>query len=216
MPYTRKTTYKKRTPYKKPVRYQVADMALQAYNGVKAIKRLINVEVKYHDVLTNVTVSSTGSITDLSAIPQGDTVLARDGDSAKPQYFATRFYMFNDGSYGDSTIVRVIYFRAIMENGTTPAVTDILESANVVALKNYTEKNRFTIISDRTFTWTPSKTGEVRSIESRFGHRLEKHFKFVTGANTKENGGLYMLLVSNRGTLLPTMYHNSRVTYTDN
>lgn len=218
MPYikkTRKRTYRKKA-YKKPFRYEVADMALNAWKGVKQIKQLINVEIKKHDTLINAGVTTTGSVFSLSDIPQGDGYNQRDGISVKPQYLVGRFYIQNDPSHVSTTAMRVMLIRGINENGVTPGVTTILESADVWSLRNFVEKSKVTVMMDRTINITPYKNGEVKFTQLEFKMPVNKHIHFETSGTNKENGGLYMLCISNRGTLFPVIHGNARLTFTDN
>ena len=106
--------------------------AKYVYKGAQLayrVARLVNVEQKHHDVSFNSTVSSTGTITDLSSIPIGDSREQRHGDSVKPLYLHIRGTV-TDNASSAVTGLRLIVFRG-KHTKSNPAVTDYLESADV-------------------------------------------------------------------------------------
>jgi len=215
MAYSKKP-YRKKALYKKPVRYQVADMALSAFNGVKAIKRLINVEKKNHDIANSLATVSTGTIHALTTISQGASTSTRVGDSIKPLYLNFRGYIENV-HISNSGQVRIIVFRGKKENAITPLVSDVLASLSVISQYNYTDINRFTILKDKTYVINPGTAITASTaVQFNLSCRLDGHIKYVTGGTTIEQGGLYVLYITNNSVQAPAVYYNQRLTFTDN
>lgn len=203
---------------KKPFRYEVADMAATAYEGVQRLKRLINVEIKHYELATATTaIPIGGSIYNLSAITQGDTSRTRDGSSIKPQYFQLRGTLQSNGLQNSTSRVRVILFRGIMENGVAPVVSDLLREGNIDSLSNMSEKNRFTVLSDRIYSMQPVITGSIVLSSLNLNKTLQKHIKYTEISSAAiENGGVYLLVISDQPTNEPYINMYSRVTFTDN
>lgn len=216
--YKKKTTYRRKSvPASNLSKVTVAEVANAAWSGVKAIKKLINVEIKDYSLIGFTTsTNSSGQLINLSEIPQGDGAGSRDGDSVKPQYFKGNFTVYNHASANLFTQFRVIIFKHKQANGTTPAVTDILETPTCFQLTKRTEEYRFTILYDNCFIMKPPYSGSKDIVNFKVRVPMEGHIKFVTGATTYESGGLYMLLLADQATNTPSLYYNTRLTYTDN
>lgn len=205
--------------YKKPFKYQVADKAESAYNMAVALKRLVNVERKYFDsAIADSAIASTGEITDLSAIPQGDTAITRDGDSLKPLGFQMRYKLTGDVNATFDTVVRWILFRMKHENAVVPTVADILEGSTETSMFNFTERSRFTVLADKTHTLHVNDSTILPIMMGKTGNKLTGHMTFVTGTVNHENGGLYLLRISNQTAVAnqPRWDSNQRITYVDN
>ncbi len=209
----------KRRAYKKPMKYVVADKAEAAYNMAVALKRIVNVERKYYDVtIADSAVASAGEITDLSGIAQGDTSITRDGDSLKPLGFNIRYKLTGDTNATFDTVVRYILFRMKHENSVVPTVADILEGALPEAQFNFTERDRFTVLDDKTHVLHVADSTILPITMHKSGAKLTGHMTFETGTVNHENGGLYMLRISNQTAVAnqPRWDSMSRVTYVDN
>jgi len=87
MPY--KKSYNRRPkgrPYGRYVKHAgtALDYSIKALTIARGIKKMINVEYKFHDVqLTSVALPQTPLITQLTNIAQGDTDQTRDGAQVK-------------------------------------------------------------------------------------------------------------------------------------
>lgn len=219
MPGRRNYPKKGYKPKKKPGRWANYKAGLgQLWSDVKHIKRLINVEIKHFDVNSSTTVSTAGSVIALSGISQGDTVNNRDGDSVKLMNNVLRFSLTTNASATVDTQVRMILFRGKQENAASYAVTDILESADLLSPKKYAERFRSKILFDRTIQLTEqeSTSTNTRRLVKTFTNKLYGHVQFTAAAATVENGGLYLLVISNQGVNTPTFAYYNRLTYTDN
>lgn len=210
--------YKRKT-YTKPMKYQVADKAEAAYNMAVALKRIVNVEKKYYDTtISTAAVTETGVITDISAIAQGDSALNRDGDSLKPLGLNMRFTLKGDASTSRDTSIRVIVFRMKHENAVVPSVSDVLDVVSINAMYNYTERPRFNVLMDKIYTLPINDSTVIPQRYYSFSSRLTGHMKFVTGQVTHEDGGIYLLRISDESTATnrPQFGSTTRITYVDN
>lgn len=215
MPYKKRGAVK-RNPYKKPVRYQVADMALHAWNGVKAIKKLINVEEKYQDNSLLISATTAGVVTSFNTIAQGDAQGQRGGDSLKPQSFEVRGHLYNNAAAGAPGVIRLILFRGKNENGVAFTTTDILESASYNSPLSFENRKRFTVLMDKKIVLnTNYATIASNFVSMNYSKALNGHIKYTAGTTTVEEGGLYLLSISD----LAAGHQNrfiSRLRWTDN
>lgn len=101
---------------------------------------------------SNVGIASTtvGTVVNLTnGIVQGDDVSQRSGDKIK---LVTNKFHFRSTALLTSQSFRVIIFRDNMNRGTTPAVTEVLNSANFMVMYNPVTmlQGRFKIVKDVT------------------------------------------------------------------
>lgn len=214
-----KRQYKKRTYKKKPGRAANYKAGLgQLASDVMQLKRLINVEIKNHDLNSSTTVPTTGTVIGLSAVAQGDGSTTRDGDSIKLLKNSLKFALTSNASTAYTTLVRVIIFRGKQENAVGYSLTDILETADILSPKSYTDRFRTKVLSDRTYTVRENEASAVYTTQRQYNSniKLYGHTQFVAGSTSIENGGLYMLLLSNQPTNTPTFAYYNRLTFTDN
>lgn len=219
--YTKRPKKKQTTavaPYKKPMRYKVADVAYKAYKIARTLKRFVNTEHKYHDVINNTGISATGTIVNLtSGIAQGDTAVTRDGSSIKLARLSLRIHL-TINSNATASMARIILFRGKQENGGTYTVTDILDNGTttyqMIAPKTRTERFRTKFIYDKTSSL--SINGR-RDVFLDWNFKLYGHTEYSDAAGTTiENGGLYMLYISNETLNNVNFTYYSRLTFVDN
>jgi len=192
-----------------------AYLAQKAWSAVKMISTLINVEEKLFDVASSVNPSSTGNIINLSNIAEGSDYNNRDGLSILTQSLTFNTIMTKHAS-AVNTFLRVILFRDNDQRGTDPAVTDVLETASVIAPIMHFSANRFTIVDDKMFVLTDSS---ATALQSRSTYKLNKHIYFnnTTGVDASNyEGALYALILSDQATNTPTIAYYSRLAFTDN
>ena len=193
--------------------YNVANKALTLANKVK---RLINVEFKTHDIANTFAVSSAGVINTLSFIDQGSDDNERDGNKIRAKSFLFRAYGEHDSAGEPAQLIRVIIFRDNMQRGAVPAVTDVLETANVLSPLNKDGDGRFTVLHDRMITVTSDKsqafTKKYRAID------FHLNYTGTTGiAANMGPGNIYLLAVSNEPSAnYPDLVFNFRLRYIDN
>lgn len=120
------------------------------------IKRLLNVEFKFHDVqLTLTPVTIAPIITQLTNIAQGDTDQTRDGAQVKLTRLNIKLYIQNN-SGSNSTAMRIMIVHDKQTNQAIYADTDLLSdvTANdgIVSSLNLDNKYRFEILYNKVVT----------------------------------------------------------------
>lgn len=217
MGYGTRTYNKGKKAYKFGKKHQ--NTAMKALKLAQQIKRMVNVEYKLDyansALSSGDTVSWTGSVANLCQPPQGDGVTSRDGDSIKTIRLSGRLFITQNASATDS-LLRVIIFRGKNENRTVYAPTDVLYSSTGLMIFNGKEhENRFRTktLYDKTFSM--SDTGKSNFLVN-LNLKLDGHITFGSGSTSIENGGVYMLLVSNEQTNFPKVAYTLKTSYTDN
>lgn len=224
----RKRMYKKRNGYGRFLKNvsrtakvvtspTVAKAAFTALNTAKYIARFVNTEVKNHDVAINT--SSTGvngAITALDAIAEGDTQNTRSGSSIKPMRLTWRLNATQHTS-ATLTLLRMVIFRGKYEKDNEPVVSDIFPSTGVNQFKTYDKRYNTKILYDKVHIFDAVNTSRVKKVDGSiklFGH-IQYDADQADGTD-HENGGVYLLLISNEATNAPTVVGNFRLTFTDN
>lgn len=204
--------------------YAVAKVAKKALAGVRAIRKLINVEENYLDVpsvsVSNSQFTSSGYVACLNLMATGDGIGQRTGNSIRPQHLELDVVITNNLN-ADANTVRCILFVDKQNDGTVPAVTDMLSVSHPQSFYNrITALKRFTILKDSTFVINPTYLTETlyrfTYNESISGHMLYDNTS-AAQTSTKE-GALFLMLLSDgiSGITSPTAYYFSRLAYTDN
>lgn len=189
-------------------------MARLAYRGVKYLKSIVNVE--HHKVDTTVisgTQNTTPLVSHVTAIATGDTEGSRSGNSilAKYLYLKTTFNLNVSSNFSRIRLVVVRDKQQIAD--TAPAMTDVYESASTIAFVNKNTVGRFDILLDK-----------MVSLDSRNPQivwdkyiRLQSHVRFNGTASTdQQKGAIYVMLVSDQTTNLPSAAVAARLCYVDN
>lgn len=207
-----KKTYRRvKKPYKKPMRYEVADMAYSAWKGVKYLKDLVNIETKFFDAPYSALTTNAGAVTTLCNIAQGTAQSQRVGDSVKLQTLSFRG-VINGNTGSPYAATRIIIFKGDSENAVVPPVNQILQGGQLFDHKTYSDRYRTRILYDRTYV-TSNITTIAYPLE--FSFPLNFHCNFVPGLSTIEDGGIYMLLITDAAVNVPSFFGTYRVLYTD-
>lgn len=175
--------------------------------------RMINVEIKNFDhTNTNATINTAGFIQNLFTPAQGTLSNERDGDSSKILRVSGRL-VFQMNNSATKTQIRVILFRGKQENSNPYGMGDVLETVSVVSPKNYHDRFRTKIIYDKLYHLSNNGNSNL-ALDYNF--KLYGHVNFENGTQDIENGGLYILFLSNEPTNVPTLTSYLRTTFTDN
>ena len=163
----------------------------------KIAERVVNknVEWKYYSVYNNANVTTSGSIVDLSAVPQGDTDITRDGDELTASSLGYRYSWVNGD---DNQMCRIIFFQWFPQ--TTPVVTDIplTTTGNGIQFMYHTDKApMYKILYDESEVLNVKFTGgsENGPVHSGKIKIPRKKIQFQAGGTTGSNK-VYALLLS--------------------
>lgn len=195
----------------------VAGIAKAAWSGVKYLRTLVNSEVHKADIgVTTTTINSTGTITLLNGLAQGDTSLNRTGNSVLAKYLSLKVCILGN-AVATQTIVRMIVFVDKQQVAdTAPGVTDILASSSPVAFYNNAMAGRFQILDDKMLQFDIlTNRSYVYKVYKKFGDSIHVKFNGVNATDIQRNG-MYFLILGTEGTNTSQVVWNSRFAYHDN
>lgn len=176
-------------------------------------------EVKTHDVAFSFSPDNSGGIQFLTNIAQGDTSLTREGLVIKLLSIQCKGYCEANASQTGPVIVRMLLVKDRYNLGANPAVTDILESASVIAFKEHDEKRRFQILWDKAFPISVNDTSIERATTLKYYKKFKKpqRVDYRSTGSVVANAGscnMFLLMISNVATNLPTLELNFRFKFT--
>jgi len=210
-PYPRRGRGRRMPWYSK--KYSVGDVASAAWKGVRYLKSMINVEKHLFDQGFASTVSDTGTITHVTAIPQGDAEATRTGNSILAKYISLKGNM-NMGASATRTFVRVMIVQDLFNTGTAPTIADILGAVNTFSPVNVDTRDRYVVLRDRTFSLDVAGKG---LFTFKWFVRLNFHIKYTGAAGSDEyKNQLYVVLISSEDTNVPSVSYTARLAYFDN
>lgn len=200
----------------------IGSVAWKAFKLAKTVAAVVNSETKIYDynapLITN---SVSSSVQCLSQIGQGTDYYQRIGLSVAPKSMYTRL-RFYETSTNDG-FVRVIIFRDFENRQAIPAVTDVLEIADVQSAMNHVNTTRFRVMYDKLI-----KIDQYHPIAAlKLYHKFKTnnkgkhtHMKYTTSgtnAASLDEGNIFMLLLSDLNTTnAPTGAIVNRIRYVDN
>lgn len=213
---SRRTRRRKSPWYSK--KYSALQLAFKAARGVRYLRGLVNSEMLHKDTtFSAAAITAAGSNTHLTAVAQGDDISGRTGNSFLLRSLSYRYKIIINPSVTANTTVTVMLVQDTQQVGdTTPAVTDVLQSANTFSLLNASSAGRFKILSRKSIILTPA-TGGRPAVEMKGFHKLYSHIRFNgTGTADIQKNGLYVLFISSEATNTPTVDGTFRIGYHDN
>lgn len=198
--------------------------------NMRTMAMVRSVELKTYDATISETTTTSGSMTMLSDIAQGDDINAREGNEIMAKRLYCNYSFTVNGSATGVTTVRMIVFIDKEQQGTAPGLSDaaapygvLKHTASTLALMEAKTRKRFKILADRKWLLGTS-TGED-DVASR--HEGKIHFKIprnglkinyigTSSAQASQGkGNLYCLLISNQATYGPSSSVNFRLRYYD-
>ena len=180
-------------------------LGVRTWNGLNAIRKLINIEFKRFDVNANgASTSQAGVVSQLSQIVQGTDNGQRLGNSLRCQHLRLWGHLLINTSASRSA-VRIIIVRDLENVGSVPAGSDLLVSAGTsnCVTSNYLYTNhgigtlpgRFTILFDETVTM--SITGDQNCL-IKAEIPLTQHIRYSgSGATNTKEGSLWVFAFCN-------------------
>lgn len=210
--YHRRNYKKRKTTYTKPLRYEVADTAYNAYRGVKWLARQINVEHKEYIQNTTVLSSTAGTMASLNLVPHGSGSSSRDGSSIKNIRLSGRMAI-KQGVGGTNDLVRIIIYQVKQDSCPNVAGVDgFLGSASPLSRKDTNNKFKTKTLWDRLYRIND----QIPCITTNLNIKLYGHTTFEGNTNKFEDGEIKILVISDNGVGGPGVEYNLQFTYTDN
>lgn len=200
--------------------YQKATQALSIANKVKS---QLNVEYKHIDVSSLTTnMTDSGTCLHLTPIAQGDDNTDRNGRCVRAKAIQLRALVEGHVSAATNQTVRVMIFRDNQNQGSTPAVADLLKATVTIGplelRETDEEQGRFKVYMDKIYNLEPNYSGANprRIIEFYKSVNHKVYFEGTAAANSGK-GTIWMLIISDQATSnYPIIQYNTRVTFVDN
>lgn len=195
-------------------KYSVRDIASAAYRGVKYIKGLVNSERYKFDTDTSSSPSTSGTITHLTAIAQGDAENQRSGNGILCRYILINAVMQLHASATNTTYRILIVSDSQQVGDSSPAISDVLNSVGLTSALNRGTVGRFNVLYD--VVQNINNVGTPTRV-----HRIYLptmcHVRFNGPLSTDiQKNGVYLILISNEATNTPSFSYFSRISYHDN
>ncbi len=223
MPY--KKNYRRRYRKDRTSRYlgyagSAAATAAKALIIAQGVKKLMNVEYKFHDKQnTSTAISDTPIILQLSNIPQGDTDITRDGAQVKCTRLSCKYFITTSPD-ALSTIFRVMIILDRQTNQAIYSIADLLADVttldNLVSMNNLDNKYRFHVYYNKVHSF--SNVGHNASFHE-FNKELNLKLRYdasVPDITDLTSNSLSMVVISNQPTNTASFTLFSRLRYVDN
>lgn len=192
-------------------------LGVRALAGVKHLASLINIETKYFTKYTSTNITNSPVISCQSLIPQGVDNGNRVGDSIRIQSLSFQYVVNIINASTINNFVRLMVVRDLQNPGADFVAADLLNLATVSYISdiNYFNKDRFTILYDRTIYLSNVNDD---SMYGSFTKGESGHIKYRGSATTSASnaeGALYLVAGSNALSNYPTLESVMSITYTD-
>lgn len=186
----------------------------KALKEVRKLKKLVRPEIKRDDLnLFILNPGLAGIVTNLTFIAQGNDEQTRSGIKINCLFFELRFSIRKHATPSD-TLTRVLVVRdRRQEESVTPAVLDVLFSADPESTFTRVNAGRFQILYDTTIALDSAK-------QTMTYRTKRKKLNFVTGyigagAADITSNGIYMISISSENVNTPTMRCEFHLKFTD-
>lgn len=220
--YSRKGKGKRRSGYNRYFGYakKGINYGLKAYALAKSLKGLINVEYKYHDVVTAAyNAGVTPALTCVNIVPQGDTSSSRDGDSILMKSLNFKGFIKMDEAATEVTYLRVSLIQLTQTNGAALTAGGVWQAGSgglfdKKRLLNYTDNIK--ILKNYNIMLQPgSKQSQILNLNWKF----KDHVKYKGTAGTIADlmtVSLWVYVEAGSDTHKPEVQWSSRLRFIDN
>lgn len=201
---------------KKAVRY--ASYIPPLIKTVQQIKGLVNSEYKHLEYTPTLTPTTSGTMTQITQIAQGDQANQREGRSVLLKSLLIRGTITQDvNDTSTYNMIRMIIFQTKNDNDA-PTVAKLLDgSATYLDPLNLDYSHNVRILNDKVFRLYPKWSGDHQQIFFKRYFKLNTHCQYDgTGSTQVKAGNLWVALVSDVASYGPSVLLNMRMRYTDN
>lgn len=196
-------------------RSDLGDLGDGVDKSIKAIRRMLNVELKaFQAAGTAVQPTTTGTVQDfLSGISQGITDAQRIGDSIKVLRLHLEFMFEMNSTAAATQAVWVMICRANDEIMTASQLNTV--DANAYAYlgqRRWDNKDQYRVLWERRLVVDP----EHQAILGTVDLKLNDHVQYEAAGNVINTGSIFLAIWSNSTTNNPNFGYVLQVEYVDN
>lgn len=180
-------------------------------------------EKKYHDgsVSTAAVTPGTGGLFSLiNAIAQGNTSETREGLWINVLSLQLKAYFEVSSSQTANKCIRLMIIRDELNQGAAPAITDVLESANMNAFPKHENRARFRILYDKKINLTLQSNGVGTTVQRNYYKKFKRPIKChyigtaASAANTGQNALYLFYCINSTGAYDPGINIRWRMRFT--
>ena len=196
-------------------RSDLGDLGDGVDRSIKAIRRMLNVEVKaFQAAGTAVQPTTTGTVQDfLSGISQGITDAQRIGDSIKILRVRLEFMFEMNSTAAATQAIWVMICRANDEIMTAAQLNTV--DANAYAYlgqRRWDNKDQYRVLWERRMVVDPEHQAIIGTIDLK----LNDHVQYEAAGNVINSGSIFLAIWSNSTTNNPNFGYVLQVEYVDN
>ncbi len=190
---------------------------MKALTLAKRVAGMLNVEYKHKLTSFNAAVDTSGNITQVTDIDQGDTSSTRGGNRIKVK----SLYLFGNvrmNASATQTQYRILIIQDKHGTGTAPTVDDIIADASAMPYSASTalqdDMRRFNILYDKLYNIS-SSSNQLLNLKYYKRVDIPVIYRGTSGTDEGDNQ-FYVIQISNESTNTPIANWDFRVRYLDN
>lgn len=180
--------------YKK--KYNVAEIASKAWQGVKLLRELVNAEKKFFDSLSVGNISWNGGIVHLTNILQGDLSNQRNGKSVLLNGFLLRLILRRNNLSTGPISARVIVFQDLQLSGNPLIPAEVQQNIGgtnaVVQPINQSLNGRIKVLFNRSYDLDSNE----QQSQIKLYLKLRNHLKWNFNSTSPDKNHIYIMLIS--------------------
>lgn len=215
MPYKRKVQKKRVRNYNKRWKYY-GRAAEQLWKDVKTLKGLVNTEYKNKEVGTSATPSTTGTLTLLNGLAEGDDYNNRDGRSVR---FKSLQISLATVLHASATTTRIRWAIVLDRDASNTVNSASIYSNEYASFRNLDNRRRFTFLKEGYFTMALYNGAPTPKIIDYY-KKIDIHTIYDDSNNGDitdiRTNALYLYTWSDQATNTPTVGITTRLRYIDN
>ncbi len=215
MPYYRKRRYRKRRYKKKSSYGGYLSTASKALAVAYSVKKLLNTERKHITLAVSQEMNTAGTVSASLCNPQlSDAADGRDGRQVKVTQINMKARVRLSGTTTSDTC-RVCIIHA--KTSVLPTATLIMDTADVISMRNLDETKLYNLIYDKTFSLNTDTAGS-KEIFLQHVWKPMSLIKYDLGGNTPQWGHYFLLCIGGvaTGANATDFIGNFRSTFVDN
>lgn len=207
MAFKRKTYRKKRVFKRRPIR--------------RVYKKVMRPEIKTIYGTGTTPCDTTGTISLLNGIAQGDTGDTREGRKITLKGIQLRGVDYVTDATGKDQMHRIMIVQQLRPNGVVPAITDILQANTISSLRNRFKIHDFKVLVDKTITLNASgESGSTRFIRVYKKLFLNEYFNSGTAGTIADiqTNALYLITIGSNaaGATAGAIGYTVQLSFVDN
>ena len=171
----------------------VVSRAVKDVLSSRAEHKQITAVNAYADLATAGAVSSL-----LQAIGQGDDINARSGDQILVEKMKLRIVFKNTAGAGSGNTARVLLVSDTLNQGSVPAVTDILASADVLSgfTQTAAQQHRYKVLLDHRVATVSNTNAQVVCVDRELRLNRKVFYTAASGATSHGRNAIFILFIT--------------------